>query len=56
METIGLQLKKAKLSQQVVTLITDDGEHLTGSVEEIDDNFSVKVRKENMIIYVPLIE
>lgn len=54
-EQISLMLKKFKLSQQRVTIQSDDGTYLNGIIESLD-NWTVKVQIQDGVMFVPIQE
>ncbi|MGM0883632.1 MAG: hypothetical protein ACQEXQ_21675 [Bacillota bacterium] len=53
MMTIRSSLLQAKLSWHLVTIQTDDGDQLTGMVEDITQ-WTVKLRQIDRIMFVPV--
>lgn len=52
--TIRSSLLQAKLSWHLVTIETDDGDQLTGMVEDITQ-WTVKLRQIDRIMFVPVV-
>lgn len=53
--TIRSVIIKAKLARQTVTVQKDDGEKITGVVEDLTE-WTVTLRLPNGIMYMPVIE
>jgi len=54
-ENIDLTLKKAGFSRAAVSIETDDGEVLSGTVEELNEH-TVKLREVDGVTFIPIVE
>lgn len=52
-EQISLTLKKAKLSRKSVSVHTDDGEKITGSIEDLNQ-YTLKMKRVDGVMFVPI--
>ncbi|KUP26186.1 hypothetical protein [Paenibacillus sp. DMB5] len=55
MTTLWAMIAQAKLSQQLVTIRTDDGERVTGTIEKLT-KLTVTLRQPTGIMYIPYAE